>query len=158
MLDSRQRGPTNAERELKEALQLDPESAAAKFVLGNIYWIQRQLKEAANFSARWPNLHRCDRSGVSVMSISSAKPASSGASKSLAEITAKAPDYLPAWIDLMNLACTNGQHHDCTDIIEQILLHDPDQALLARADLKITEGKVLEARIEFDRLRTSYLI
>jgi len=83
---------------------------------------------------------------------------SGAASETLAEITTKAPDYLPAWIALMSFAWTNRQTRACTDIIEQILLHDPDQALLARADLKITEGKVLEARIEFDRLRTSYLI
>jgi tetratricopeptide (TPR) repeat protein len=159
MLDLRQRDPPNAERELKEALQLDPEFAAAKFVLGNIYWMRRQLKEADNFlaaAAEPAPLRSLWR--LRYVDFQRETGESGAASETLAEITTKAPDYLPAWIDLMNLACTKGQNHDCADIIERILLDDPVnyQALLARADLKLTEGKVFEALIEFDRLRTLY--
>lgn len=159
MLDLRQRDPPNAERELNEALQLDPESAAAKFVLGNLYWMRRQLKEANHFlgaAAELAPLRSPWR-----LRYADFKRQTGGfeaARKSLAEITTKAPDYLPAWVGLMNLACGKGQDHDCADIIERILLRDPAnyQALLVRASLKIIEGKVLEALIEFDRLRTLY--
>jgi tetratricopeptide (TPR) repeat protein len=159
MLDLRQRDPSNAERELSEALRFDPESGAAKFVLGNIYWMRHELKEADRFlgaAAKLAPLRSPWR--LRYADFQRQTGGFEAARKSLEEITTKAPDYLPAWIDLMNLVCRKGQNHDCADIIERILVQDPVnyQALLARADLKVTEGKVLEALIEFDRLRTLY--
>jgi tetratricopeptide (TPR) repeat protein len=121
--------------------------------------MRHQLKEAANFLAAAAELAPL-RSPWRLRYVDFQRETGEfgAARKSLAEITTTAPDYLPAWIDLMNLACTKGQNHDCADIIERILLHDPVnyQALLAQAELKIAEGKVLEALIQFDRLRTLY--
>jgi tetratricopeptide (TPR) repeat protein len=159
MLDLWQRDTSNAESEFKEALQLDPKSGAAQFALGNMYWMRNALEEADRFlgaAAELAPLRSAWR--LRYADFQRQTGAVEAANKSLAEITARAPDYLPAWIDLMNLACKERRVRDCANIIGTILAQDPVnyEALSERANLKLAEGKVLEALIEFDRLRTVY--
>jgi len=155
----RQQDLFNAETEFKEALKLDPGSGAARFALGNIYWARNDFPQADQFlrmatelaplRSPW-RLRYADFLGRT--------RGAEAARRALAEITAKAPDYVPAWIELMNLTCSEKRDHDCSDIINTILAQDSVnyEARVARASLKIAEGKILEALIEFDQLRTLY--
>jgi tetratricopeptide (TPR) repeat protein len=159
MLDLHQRDPSNAERELKEALQLDPKSGAAQFALGNIYWMRNELEEADRLlgaAAKVAPLRSTWRLRYADFQRQTGR--FEAANNSLAEITARAPDYLLAWIDLMNLACKERRDRDCADIIGTIVAQDPVnyEALSVQANLKLADGKVLEALIEFDRLRSLY--
>jgi hypothetical protein len=64
--------------------------------------------------------------------------ASEAGNKLLAEIIQRTPDYIPAWIDVMNVACRQKRDPDCAEIIEKILVQNPVNydALLA---LKFTK-------------------
>lgn len=159
MLYLRQQDASNAENEFKVVLQLDPKSGAAQFALGHIYWMRNELKEADHFlwaAAQLAPLRSPWR--LRYADFQRQTGAIEAANKSLAEIIGRTPDYLPGWIDLMNVACKERQNHDCADIIETVLGQDPlnYEALLSQAELTLAEGKVLEALIEFDRVRALY--
>jgi len=159
MLYLRQQDASNAENEFRIALQLDPNSGAAQFALGHIYWMRNELKEADHFlwaAAQLAPLRSPWR--LRYADFQHQTGAIEAANKSLAEITGRTPDYLPGWIDLMSVACKEKHNHDCADIIGKVLGQDPlnYEALLSQAELTLAEGKVLEALVEFDRVRALY--
>ena len=159
MLHLRQQDSPAAKSEFEEALRLDPKSGAAQFALGQIFWMRNQLEEAGRFlgaAAELAPLRSAWR--LRYADFLRQTGAVGAGDKYLAEVVAKAPDYIPARTELMNIACRAKRDRDCADISDAILARDPVNyaALTARADLKLSEGKVLDALVEFDRLRALY--
>ena len=103
----RQQDVSGAETEFTEALKLDPRSGGAQLALGNIYWMRNNLPEADNFlrmAAELAPLRSPWRLGYAGFLRRTRGP--EAATNALAEITTKAPDYVPAWAELMKLTCS----------------------------------------------------
>ncbi|WP_147306498.1 tetratricopeptide repeat protein [Methylovirgula sp. 4M-Z18] len=154
-LDLRQLDTAGAEADLIQALQLDPSFAPAQFALGHLYWMRNDAKRADHFLAM-ATQHARLRSNwrIGYADFKRANGERETADLLLKEITQKAPDFLPAWVDLMNLACREGRVQDCVKIADTILAEEPTNyaALVAKANLKLP----LESLQEFARLRSMY--
>jgi tetratricopeptide (TPR) repeat protein len=64
------------------------------------------------------------------------------ARRRLAEITTKAPDYIPGWIESMRLDVTQHRYDDCLADATKILARDPTNydAMERRAGVKLSKG------------------
>jgi tetratricopeptide (TPR) repeat protein len=134
---------SGAEGELRKALEMEPGSPAANEGLGNLA-LQRNdsalageyFKKAADLSpirapVRLRHIDFLIRTGL----LDEAK-------RRLDEITAKAPDYIPGWVDSMRVAVAQKRYSDCLAYAEKILARDPTNydALERRAGVKLITG------------------
>jgi tetratricopeptide (TPR) repeat protein len=143
-----------AESECRKALALDPKSSPAYLELGEVLLLRHDLKQAG----------QAYRSAAELAPVRSAwrlayvdfevrTGAVDEAKKTLAEMTRDAPDYIPAWVDVMKLAFAERRYDDCAAAIQRILAQDPVnyQALLQQGDLKLARGDLEGAVKEFQR-------
>jgi tetratricopeptide (TPR) repeat protein len=141
------------------ALTLDPKSASAHYALGSLYWSRNDLTNAnaeLEIAAKLEPLRSIRR-----LRYADFKVQTGGVEEGkgiLSEITRGAPDYLPAWISLAQIALGQRQLTNCAALIKEALHRDPDNydALLLSARLKLASGEGNEAVSECERLTTIY--
>ena len=75
----------------------------------------------------------------------------------LKEITREAPDFLPAWRMLAQIAFTEKQFDESLTLIENILFRDPAniEAHLLQAQVWLAKGEIKKALESLERLDTS---
>src|SRR5208283_5680114 len=73
-------------------------------------------------------------------------------------ITRQAPDYLPAWTELMRLTYAERKFDECKSVIDAILARDYYNldALLQSADLAMRQHDPAKALGVLDRMETRY--
>jgi tetratricopeptide (TPR) repeat protein len=159
ILALRQKDQARAENEFKTAIKLDPKLAAAHMALGNLYWARNDLKSAEQELKAAADLSP-PRSLTSVryaeFLLKTGKNAE--AKNKLDEIASKVPDYLPARIDLMRIACTGRGDEDCAKSVQNILAQDPINydALYQDGMLSAAKGDTAKAIREFEYLSNTY--
>ena len=168
-----QQDPTRAESEIKKALDLDPESSAAHFALGNLYWKLSAMHLAlGNLDWMRHDLTQADQAFRTATELAPLRSAmrlrymdfklQTGAledAKMASEaITRKAPDYLSAWIYLMKIAFAEQRYEDGSALLQKILTRDPENfdALLQSGNLKLAKGDAAGAVTEFERMNGIY--
>jgi tetratricopeptide (TPR) repeat protein len=141
------------------ALLLDPRCASAHYALGSVYWTQNnqtnadlEFRTAADL-APLRSLQRLRYADfkVQIGEVEQGK-------EILSRITQIAPDYLPAWIELAQIALAQKQLTNCATLISEALQRDPDNydTLLLRARLKLAIGDGDAAISECERLTMLY--
>ena len=124
-----------AEKESRKALELNPKSGAAYLALANLCWQRRDLKQADEDFKQAAELSPLrSRRRLRYVDFELATHATEEAKKTLAEINLKAPDYIPAWVYVMNLAYDERRYEDCATAVQTILARDPRNfdAMMAR--------------------------
>ena len=78
--------------------------------------------------------------------------------KILEELTQKAPDYIPGWVSLMNLAMAEKKFEDAAKFAETALSRDANNydALLGRGNVSLTRGDAASAAANFEHMASIY--
>jgi len=158
-LHLRRQDLTNAEGEIQQAISLNPKSSAAYQVLGSLYLMRNDAKQAEqafktgadlapNRSAR--RLRYADFK-VQQGELEAAKQA-------LEEITRKAPDYVPAWTRLAEIAFAQRKYDDCDKLIKRVFARDAlnYDAFLLSGRVRLVKGEAAKAVTEFERMNAVY--
>jgi tetratricopeptide (TPR) repeat protein len=148
-----------SEAALQRSLSLDPKNAAAYNTLGNLYGLQKKLKEAdAAFktAADLSPMRSPKRINYANFKIQNGDLVEG--KRLLDEITKAAPDYLPAWLRQAEIALSEKKYDECDIMIDQALTKDPDNydALILRSRSLLTQGKADKAVVELDRMAALY--
>jgi tetratricopeptide (TPR) repeat protein len=154
-MDLGRKDVTNAAAELQTALRLDPHLLTAYLGMASIYAAQKDtnavekaLKTAADLAPiRSPARLKYAEYKAETGGLEEAK-------QILGNITTQAPDYIPAWSDLMKIAFGEHKYDDCAAFISKILAHDPDnfEAQLQSGNIAMATSNADEAIAQFDRL------
>jgi tetratricopeptide (TPR) repeat protein len=148
-----------AESELKQAIALDPKSAATYLVLGNLYLLKNdfaQAESALRTSSELSSWHSARKLSYADFKL---KTGGSDEAKRIAEaITQKAPDYIPAWLFLVQIEAAARHFQDCDRLLERILARDPSnyQALILKGNLLMSQGDGTNAVAHLQRVTTIY--
>jgi tetratricopeptide (TPR) repeat protein len=159
ILDLRQANAARAESEFKSALELDPKSSGAYSALGRLYWNRNDLqaadkamKTAADLSSlRSPMQLRYVDFKLRTGAVSEAKAILEG-------INNKFPDYLPARVYLMKIACAERAGEDCAARVQNILAQDPINfdAVFQDSVLNLAKGEGAKAIAQLEYLNNLY--
>lgn len=158
-LYSREQETEKAEAEIKKALALDPKSSAAYQGLATVYLMRKDLKqgEAAFKAAVDLSPLRSPRRLLYAGFKVDAGAAEDG-KKILEEITRKAPDYVPGWTMLAQIAFVEGKYDDCSAFLKRVEVRDPANydALLLNGKLMLAKGERTNAVAQFERVINLY--
>jgi tetratricopeptide (TPR) repeat protein len=158
-LSFREQDLKTAEAALNRAAKLDPKSDAAYSALGNLYWSEKDLTnaEAAFKTASDLSPSRSTRRlQYAQFKIQNGDVAAG--QRILQEIVQKAPDYLPAWLKLADIAAAEKKYDDSAAILSKILARDPENydALLLNGGLSLAEGDTAKAVTQMEQLQKIY--
>ncbi|HHY86624.1 MAG TPA: tetratricopeptide repeat protein [Verrucomicrobia bacterium] len=148
-----------AEAAFREAIALDPQSPSGHHALGGLFVMTGNISNAIaelKTAAGLAPLRSPQRLQYAELLGRAGQP--DEAERVLTEITRGAPDFLPAWIGLAEMALARRNYDACAAHISQALARDPRhvEALLLRGRLKLVQGKLDEAIAEFGRLASIY--
>lgn len=140
-----QRDQTAAETELRQALQLNPKSSAAHFYLGSLLVARSDVAQGGaslRTAAELEPLRSTRRMHYIEHLLQTG--AVEEAKKLLAEVTTKAPDYIPGLKLEMSLAHKERRYEESGSIADKILKRDATNhdALSQRAAAKIALGNI----------------
>jgi tetratricopeptide (TPR) repeat protein len=149
---------TNAEIELKKALELDPKSTGSLAALGGVYWLRNDLEaadKAFKSAFELSPIRSIRRVKYGEFKVSTGKK--DEARQLVEEITRQAPDYLPAWIFLAELAFSDKKYDDCNSMLQRVLARDPEnfEAGMLNGNLNLAKGDATNAISAFNRLGTT---
>ncbi len=158
-LAMRERHLPEAEAAFRRALAQNPKSAAAEASLG--VWNQGQnklpdaeqaFKRASEFAAPY-----------SVQQLAYARfkvqtGDTDSAQRALLEITAKTPEYLPAWILLAEIYATKKNFPEGDAALAKVLARDPShpEAMLLSSRLKLAQGETEQAVAGMEKMLKLY--
>ncbi len=142
ILASRERDFKTATADFQRALAMDSHFAAAYVALGKSLWQQNEIQ----------NAETAFKAGADCAPVDSPLPIEYGrfeiqsghimaAGKFFAALTAKNPDYVPAWLGLAEVALDEKNLDGCSTAIKKALARDPDNV----------DARVLDARLELAR-------
>ena len=158
-LELRQRHFKEAEAAFQHALTQNPHSSAAHAALGASYLAQRDLPKAELEFKQAAELARPYSSRQLLYAkIKLQNGDVETARRVLLEITAKTPDYLPAWIILAEISATEKKYPECATLIAKVLARDPihPEAMLLNARLKLAQGENAQAVAELEKMLKAY--
>ncbi len=149
----------SAESAFKRAQTLNPKSSAAWSALGTLYLVQTNLVQAESAFKTAADLAPArshEKLEYAAFKAKTGDPAA--AQRMLEEMVQKTPDYIPAWMELAQLAASEKKYDDSADFLNKLLARDPDnfEALLSSAQVKLTQGQTTEATAILERLVKIY--
>jgi tetratricopeptide (TPR) repeat protein len=158
-LSLRRRDLTNAEVEFKKALEMDPKSSSALLALGNIYSArndQAAAGQALKSAADLAPLRSAKRLKYFEYQIVNGKVEE--AKQGLQELTKQAPDYLPAWSFLAQLAFGEKKYDESRSMLQRVLSKDPFNydGLMLSGNLRVAQGDKAKAVADFNQMATLY--
>jgi len=131
---------------LQQALTIDPKSSAAHMTTGDLHLLQKDAKQASEEFKKAADLapiRSIERLKHAAFELSTGNTEETR--KVANEITKQAPDYLPAWCLLAELAVRNKKYDEALSLLENVFSRDAQytdgrrtesEALLAKGDTK----------------------
>lgn len=159
VLALRQSDLKTAEADFRQAASLDPKFAETYSALGNLYVAKNDLKAAEQAFKTAAELAP-PRSGKALQyaqfEILSGVTAAGKAE--LEGLVKKAPDYLPAWMALAELAGAEKKADDGIALLGNVLNRDPQnlEGLLLKGRLELQAGETDKAATDFENLAKFY--
>jgi tetratricopeptide (TPR) repeat protein len=131
---------------LRQALAVDPKSSAAHMAMGDLYLSQKDLKQAGEELQKAADLAPVrSTERLKYAAFRSATGGTEETRRIATEMTKQAPDYLPGWVLLAELASKDKKYDEALSLLENAFGRDPQyvdgrrlqsQVLLARGDTK----------------------
>ena len=159
LIDMRQGRTNEAASAFQRALSVDPKSSAAHLAVGNLAALsldnsraEFHFMKAAEFSPlRSPRQLQYADFKIRSGDLATAK-------KVLEAITTKAPDYVPAYSRLAEIALTERQFEEAAGLARKTIDLDPGNydGLLLSARVRVAKGDAPGALTEFERLAAAY--
>ncbi len=131
---------------LRQALAVDPKSSQAHMAMGNLYLFQRDKKQAGEElkkAAELAPIRSMER--LKYAAFTSATGDTGETTRIATEMTRQAPDYLPGWTLLAELALKDKKYDEALSLLENVFSRDPEyidgrrlesDVLLAKGDTK----------------------
>ena len=154
-LSFRQGDLKTAEAHLKRAVTLDPQFSDAYSALGNLHVAQNDLKQADQaFKTAADVAPPRSGKGLQYAQFKIVTGDPDMGKRLLQDIVKKAPDYLPAWIGLAQLAAAEKKYADGTTLLGNVLSRDPQnfEGLLLQGRLELLQGQTDQAIAGFERM------
>jgi tetratricopeptide (TPR) repeat protein len=155
VLSFRQGDLKTTEADLKRAIALNPKFSDAYSAFGNLYVAQKDLKQADQAFKTAAELAP-PRSGKALQYAQfKIMTGNSDAGKLLLQgIVKEAPDYLPAWLALAQLADAEKKYADVTSLLGNVLSRDPQnfEGLLLKNGLELRQGETAQAISDFEKM------
>jgi tetratricopeptide (TPR) repeat protein len=131
---------------LRQAIAKDPKSAAAHMAMADFYLLKKDQKQAGEEfkkAAELAPVRSMER--LKYAAFTSAVGDTEETRRISTEMTRQAPDYLPGWTLLAELAFKNKKYDEALSLLENVFSRDPEyldghrlesQVLLAKGDTK----------------------
>lgn len=155
----RQKDTNAALAALQQAAAIDPKSGAVNGALGQYYLRRNDLAKAEqHLKAAAENAPPRSPWRLQYIDFKLATGDQAFAKRALEEITAQAPDLIPAWIRLAKLAQLEKRSEDFAKVIQKVLLRDHSnyEALVLDARQRLAAGETAKAVAELERLVQYY--
>jgi tetratricopeptide (TPR) repeat protein len=135
-----------AENSLRQALIANPNSSAAHMAMGDLYLLKKDQKQAGEEfkkAAELAPVRSMER--LKYAAFTSAAGDTAETRRISTEMTTQAPDYLPGWTLLAELAFKEGKNEEALSLLENVFSRDPEyidghrlesEVLLAKGDTK----------------------
>src|SRR5206468_3584144 len=135
-----------AEKALRPALTVNPNSSAAHMALGDLYLLKKDQKQAGEEfkkAAELAPVRSMER--LKYAAFMSAAGDTAETRRISTEMTTQAPDYLPGWTLLAELAFKEGKYDEALSLLENVFSREPQyidghrlesEVLLAKGDTK----------------------
>jgi tetratricopeptide (TPR) repeat protein len=127
---------------LRQALGLDPKSSAAHMAMGDFYLFQKDLKQASEEYKKAADL--APVRSVERLKYAAFKSGTGGAEETrrvATEMTKQAPDYLPGWVLLAELASKDKKYDEALALLENVFSREPEYV-----DGRRLQGNILLAK------------
>ena len=144
---------------LQQALAADPKSSAAHMAMGNLHLVQKDLKQAGEEFKKAADL-------APVRSIERLKYAefewgmgdADEVRRIATEMTKSAPDYLPGWIWLAELAYKDKKYDEALSLLENVFGRDAEyiDGRRLQSDVLLAKGDTKKALEVLERLDQTY--
>ncbi len=146
-----------AENALRQALTVDPNSSAAHMAMGDLYLLKKDQKQAGEEfkkAAVLAPVRSMER--LKYAAFMSATGDTAETRRISTEMTRQAPDYLPGWTLLAELAFKDGKYDEALSLLENVFSRDQgyvdghrleSDVLLAKGDTK----KAIEVLEQLDQ-------
>jgi tetratricopeptide (TPR) repeat protein len=159
MIALRQKKLADAESEFNLAVAANPKSSRAYFALAEIHALKKDVKGAAQAlktAADLAPLRSPIRSRYIDFLLQSGNVEE--ARKMLQETSEKAPDYIPGWVSLMNLALAERKYDEVGKLAETILARDDKNydGLLGRGSVSLAKSDAATALAQFQHMDSLY--
>ena len=131
-----------AEASVRKALAADPKSVSAHSALATLYMFQKKKAEATEelkAAAMLAPFRSTDR--LKYAELKAQSGAVDEAKALLKEMTTKAPDYLPAWRGLAQIALLEKNYAEATTLVDAVFGRDPGDF-----DTRILHARILMAK------------
>ena len=135
-----------AENALRQALTVNPNSSAAHMAMGDLYLLKKDQKRAGEEfkkAAELAPVRSMER--LKYAAFMSAAGDKEETRRISTEMTRQAPDYLPGWTLLAELALKDKKYDEALSLLENVFSRDPEyidghrlesQVMLAKGDTK----------------------
>ncbi|PYL50411.1 MAG: hypothetical protein DMF32_04235, partial [Verrucomicrobia bacterium] len=112
---------------VRQALAVDPNSSAAHMAMGDLYLFQKDVKQAAEEYKKAADLGRIrSTERLKYAALKSATSDVEETRRVATEMTKQAPDYLPGWVLLAELASKDKKYDEALSLLENIFGRDPE--------------------------------
>ncbi len=133
---------SGAESALREALAVDPGSSASHMTLGDLYLLKKDLKQAGEEfrkAADFAPVRSIERLKYAAFALGIGD--NEETRRIATDMTKRAPDYLPGWTLLAQLALNDKKYDEALLLLENVFSRDPQYI-----DGRRTESDVLLAK------------
>jgi len=148
-----------AAEHLQQALAVDPKSARVHLAMGYVYLMRKDMDRAgAEFKAAADVSPMRSGERMKYIEYLLSKGSNDEAKTALREITAKAPDYLPAWTILARLSMGEKKYDEALASLENIFSRDPDNpdARILQSETLLAKGDAKGAVAVLDKLNNAW--
>src|SRR5260370_5587807 len=148
-----------AESALRRAVTIDPKSAAAHMAMGDLYLLKKDQKQAGEefkTAAELAPVRSMER--LKYAALMSATGDTGETRRIYTEITRQAPDYLPCWSLLAELAFKDKKYDEALSLLENAFSRDPEYVDGRRleSDVLLAKGDTKQAVDVLERLDQTY--
>jgi tetratricopeptide (TPR) repeat protein len=144
---------------LRQALTVDPKSSQAHMAMGDLYLVQKDQKQAVDEFKKAADL--APVRSIERLKYAAFESATGGTEETrrvATEMTKQAPDYLPGWILLAELAAKDKKHDEALSLLENVFGRDPENVDGCRlqSDVLLAKGDTKKAVQVLERLDQTY--
>ncbi len=148
-----------AESALRRAVTIDPKSAAAHMAMGDLYLLKKDQKQAGEefkTAAELAPVRSMER--LKYAALMSATGDTGETRRISTEMTRQAPDYLPGWTLLAELAFKDKKYDEALSLLENAFSRDPEYVDGRRleSDVLLAKGDTKQAVDVLERLDQTY--
>ena len=151
--------PAAAGNALRQALTVDPKSSAAHMAMGDLYLSQKDQKQAGEEYKKAADLapvRSIERLRYATFNFANGRAEET---KTIAtEMSKKAPDYLPGWTVLAELAFKDKKYDEALSLLESVFSRDPENidGRRVQSNVLMAKGETKKAVQVLEQLDQNY--